>query len=91
MGFWYKDLLAINGFNNEYEGWGREDSDLAWRLVHSGVKRRKIKFAAIALHLYHKELPRTKLSSNDKLLKRMFENKNSYRCLSGIKEENIKS
>ena len=28
LGVWKDDLLAVNGFDEDYEGWGREDSDL---------------------------------------------------------------
>ena len=48
MAFWKSDLDAVNGFDNRYEGWGREDSDLTWRLVNYGCFRRQLKFSAIA-------------------------------------------
>lgn len=86
MGFWRADLYAINGFDNRYEGWGREDSDLAWRLVNYGVRRRKLKFSGIALHLYHAEFSRESLPENDKMLERVLSDKNYYRAESGIEE-----
>jgi glycosyltransferase involved in cell wall biosynthesis len=86
MAFWRSDLYAINGFDNRYEGWGREDSDLAWRLVNYGVRRRKLKFSAVALHLYHPEFSRESLPENDELLERVMSDKNYYRCDSGIEE-----
>lgn len=78
MSFFYADLLAINGFNNEFVGWGREDSDLVARLFNYGVQRYNIKFSAIGYHLYHKEEPRTALQSNDILLNRSIEEKLVY-------------
>jgi len=86
MAFWSSDLYAVNGFDNRYEGWGREDSDLAWRLVNYGVKRRKLKFSAVALHLYHPEFSRESLPENDKMLDRVLKNKSYFRCESGIEE-----
>ncbi|WP_018969636.1 glycosyltransferase family 2 protein [Rubritalea marina] len=86
MAFWRDDLYAVNGFDNRYEGWGREDSDLAWRLVNYGVKRRKLKFSAVALHIYHPEESREALPENDKLLERVLNDKTYYRCESGIEE-----
>ncbi|MFD2159516.1 glycosyltransferase family 2 protein [Rubritalea tangerina] len=86
MAFWREDLYAVNGFDNRYEGWGREDSDLAWRLVNYGVKRRKLKFSAVALHIYHPEVSRASLPENDKMLQRVLDDKSYYRCESGIEE-----
>ena len=40
MAFYRKDCLNVNGFNNEFEGWGREDSEFVVRLINSGVKRK---------------------------------------------------
>lgn len=85
MAFWMSDLRAVNGFDNRYEGWGREDSDLTMRLVKFGVKKRKLKFSAIALHLYHSEEDRSALPKNDLLLKESIAS-NDYYCSDGIIE-----
>ncbi|HEY0931342.1 MAG TPA: glycosyltransferase family 2 protein [Gemmatimonas sp.] len=53
MAFWRDDLLRVNGYDEEIEGWGREDSELATRLLNAGVQRRNIKFSAVAYHLWH--------------------------------------
>jgi len=53
MAFWRDDLVRTNGYDEEIEGWGREDSELATRLDHLGVRRRNLKFAAVAYHLWH--------------------------------------
>lgn len=68
MAFWRADLLRVNGFNNSFVGWGREDSELAVRLLNAGVRRLYLKFAAVAFHLYHNEQPRAALPENDRLL-----------------------
>lgn len=48
------DLLAINGFNEDYKAPGiGEDSDIDWRLQRYGVKIANVKFSAIQYHLYH--------------------------------------
>lgn len=51
--FWRQDAIAVNGFNEAFISWGREDSEFVARLQHSGVKRINLKFGAIAYHLYH--------------------------------------
>lgn len=58
MSFWKKDLIAINGYDNNLQGWGHEDEELSWRLVNLGRQKKIIKFSAIAYHLYHKQLSR---------------------------------
>ncbi|PHI39653.1 glycosyl transferase [Actinobacillus succinogenes] len=68
MGFFREEALAINGFNNDFVGWGREDSEFVARFFNNGGKIATIKFAAIAYHLWHNEAPRAALPENDRLL-----------------------
>ena len=55
MAFWKNDLIEINGYNNNLQGWGHEDEELCARLVNNNTYRRKIKYSAIAYHIYHPE------------------------------------
>lgn len=73
MAFWKKDLIRINGFDERYKSWGREDSDLVMRLMHFGVKRVNLKWAAICYHLHH-PIKQTS-SDNDKMLFEVIRNK----------------
>lgn len=69
LGVWREDLLKVNGFDESYEGWGHEDSDLIIRLINSGVKRKSGKFEATVIHLGHPLLDRSKQKNNfDKLM-----------------------
>jgi len=68
MSFWKRDLFAVNGFNQEYTGWGREDSDLVVRLLNSGRLRIKLKFAAVQYHLYHQVRVNQHLDHNHRIL-----------------------
>jgi glycosyltransferase involved in cell wall biosynthesis len=56
MAFWRDDLQVVNGYDEGFVGWGREDSELAARLIHSGVVRRNFKYGAAAFHLWHPEV-----------------------------------
>jgi len=47
------DLLAINGFDEAYEGYGREDTDVEIRLLHYGLQRRSLKGIALQFHIWH--------------------------------------
>ena len=53
LGVWRLDLQRINGFNNDFEGWGREDTELTMRLQHAGVRRRLLRYSGLAIHLWH--------------------------------------
>ena len=83
MSFFKKDYLNINGFNNDFEGWGREDSEFAVRLLNNGVIRKNLHFNAIQLHLWHIENIRTSLKKNDLILKSTIKG-NSKWCNNGI-------
>ena len=53
MSFWRDDLLRVNGFDERMEGYGAEDRELAARLGNAGVRRRQLKWCALAVHLEH--------------------------------------
>lgn len=50
-----KDILKVNGFNEEITSWGREDSEFVQRLFNSGVYKKHLKFSGIQYHLFHNE------------------------------------
>jgi len=66
--WWRDDLVALNGFDERFEGWGREDKDLAVRAFHHGLMRRMLRFGGLATHLYHRERHEDGASPNDPLL-----------------------
>ncbi|MDO5607682.1 MAG: glycosyltransferase family 2 protein [Capnocytophaga sp.] len=55
MSYWKADFVKINGYDNTMTGWGAEDKDLAQRLINLGISKRKLRYAAIQHHLFHKE------------------------------------
>lgn len=83
MSFFMDDIKAVNGFNNDMVGWGREDSEFVERLFNQGVRRYNIKFSALAYHLYHNESPRGSLPENDHILRLATEQK-LKRCSNGL-------
>jgi glycosyltransferase involved in cell wall biosynthesis len=78
MAFWKKDLILINGYNESFEGWGKEDNDLSIRLINAGLKLKFIKFNAIVFHLYHREAARTTLSKNEHRLQESIDMKTTF-------------
>lgn len=78
MAFWKKDLVAVNGYNESFVGWGKEDNDLAIRLVNNGTYLRFIKFGAIVYHLHHRSSERPTLAENEAMLKQSIESKITF-------------
>ncbi len=68
QGFWRRDLLRVNGFNEAFEGWGPEDKELCARLEHAGVRRQTLLFGGIAVHLQHPPAARDGVDANIAIL-----------------------
>lgn len=68
QGWWRNDLLRLNGFDERMMGWGREDEELAARAFHAGLQRRCLRFAGLAVHLWHPERHADGESANDRWL-----------------------
>jgi glycosyltransferase involved in cell wall biosynthesis len=83
MAFYKQDCININGFNNEFEGWGKEDSEFITRLLNSGINRKNVRFNAIQFHLWHNEYKRDSLEKNDAILQEAIENQTKW-CYNGI-------
>ncbi|RKS85953.1 glycosyltransferase involved in cell wall biosynthesis [Orbus hercynius] len=82
---WRSNIITINGFNEDFVGWGREDSEFIVRLLNSGIKRQDLRFGGVAYHLFHHENTRSNLADNDKRLALAISNKECY-CQHGIKQ-----
>jgi glycosyltransferase involved in cell wall biosynthesis len=78
-----EEILSINGFDNRFVGWGREDSEFAARLFNNGLVRKDLRFAAIAYHLHHQESSRRSLAENDRRLHDTLETKR-VQCEDGV-------
>ncbi len=77
------DLIAINGFNEEYEAPGiGEDSDIEWRLNQYGARLHDIRFTAVQYHLHH---PRSyQVSERNRLLLKQTRAAASPYCTVGL-------
>ncbi len=89
MAFYRNDALKINGFNEDFIGWGREDSEFGARMLHSNIIRRDLRFAAVAYHIHHEGNSRKMLDHNHKIYLNTLENK-LVRCENGIDKYIIK-
>lgn len=84
MSFMKKDLIKVNGFNEAFIGWGREDSECVIRLLHSGVRRYNLRLGGVAYHLWHNEHvnSETLALNNQELARAIVENR--LRCIEGL-------
>lgn len=73
----------VNGFDENYRGWGSDDLDLGLRLQLAGVRGRMVRPVRCALHLYHPPAPAIPQS------REYFERPRhgEYRCTHGLRQE----
>jgi len=50
---WREDIERVNGFDENFNGYGSEDRDIGFRLRNCGVKSKYLKFSLVQLHLRH--------------------------------------
>ena len=53
VGIWRADYERVNGYDENFEGWGCEDDDLRYRLRRAGVRIRSILRWTHTYHLWH--------------------------------------
>ena len=86
MAMWKKDLLDVNGWDEEYEGWGLgEDSDIGSRLYHLGRPRKFVYGRAVLYHLHHPILSRDHIPQSQSRLEETLRTK-KVRCDKGVKQ-----
>ncbi|HUP58054.1 MAG TPA: glycosyltransferase [Bdellovibrionota bacterium] len=75
-------LEAVNGFDEEYEGYGREDTDIELRLQHLGLRIKSLKGLALQFHVWH---PRREFTpANDARLEEL-KRSGRIRCEKGLR------
>ncbi len=83
---WRDDIAASNGFDERMEGYGSEDLELDLRLRNAGLRRRRMKFAGLAIHLAHASRARgcdDEAAPNNRILKDTLDN-HVVRCELGM-------
>lgn len=53
IGMWREDLERINGWDEEYVGWGGEDDDFGYRLRQCGIRIKSIRRWTPTYHIWH--------------------------------------
>jgi len=83
LSYWKKDIIKINGYNEEMTGWGREDSEMAIRLLNNGIKGKRIRYGGIIYHIWHLVKSKERFNINDKIQEKAFTEKLTW-CKEGI-------
>jgi glycosyltransferase involved in cell wall biosynthesis len=83
LAVWRDDFVRVDGFDESYTGWGREDSDLVIRLINAGVLRKEGRHAVPVVHLWHPGNSQASLESNDALLADVIE-RGAVRARTGL-------
>ncbi|WP_207432864.1 glycosyltransferase family 2 protein [Sabulibacter ruber] len=83
MSFWRKDLLAVNGYNENYTGWGPEDSEIAARLMNTGIRKMSLKMGGVQYHLHHPYVDTSRKAINEELLRTTIQTNITY-CPIGL-------
>ncbi len=83
IAFWRADYIAVNGYDNHFNGWGWEDDEFAARLIHSGVLKRRLKLAAVCYHLNHGHHSRSDIERNRQRYENTISEK-SKSCVNGL-------
>lgn len=86
MAFWRDDLLKVNGYDENFVGWGGEDNDIAIRLGNAGVMKKRVKFHCVAFHLFHgTERDESNLEENEAICARS-QKDGRQRCEKGVSQ-----
>jgi glycosyltransferase involved in cell wall biosynthesis len=87
FGLWRDDYERVNGFDENYEGWGCEDDDFGYRLRDAGLKLRSIVRWTCGYHVWHPRdpswTPRWRDGHNVSYLLREHR---PMRCLNGLEK-----
>jgi glycosyltransferase involved in cell wall biosynthesis len=54
LSMFYNDFITVDGYDEVFDqAWGREDSDICYRLYHSGICVKNLWFSGIQYHMHH--------------------------------------
>lgn len=81
--FFKSDFKAVNGYNEDFNGWGREDSELAIRFHNYGLLGKRLRYFGIVYHIYHKEKSKENLKKNNTIEIKTITSKSTW-CENGI-------
>lgn len=81
--YFKSDFVAVNGYNEDFKGWGREDSELALRFHNFGLQGKRLRYRGIVFHIYHNEKSKSRLEINNDIELQTIANKSVW-CKNGV-------
>ena len=88
--YWKEGFIKANGYNEDMNSWGKEDTELSVRLMNNGMQKIKLKCLAVCYHLHHTISSRTGLNINNTILNLAINNKTKF-CTNGINKYAIRN
>jgi glycosyltransferase involved in cell wall biosynthesis len=80
------DFMRVDGYDEAFDQlWGREDSDICYRMFHSGMEVKNLWFSALQYHLHHKVTKRIGEDRLDQELRQIIHEKRK-RALKGFSQ-----
>tara|TARA_R100000935_G_scaffold1421_2_gene4413 strand:- start:1967 stop:2752 length:786 start_codon:yes stop_codon:yes gene_type:complete len=83
LSYWRKDFVEVNGYNEDMEGWGREDSEFILRILNHGIHGKRLRYGGIIYHLYHTESSKNNLEDNNRIQQKTIQEKLVW-CENGV-------
>lgn len=80
---WMDDIRRVNGFNEDFVGWGREDDEFAMRLHNAGIKRINLRCSGVGCHLNHPPHSRDRIELNS-VIAQTTSDTSLIRCENGL-------
>ncbi len=78
VSFYKSDFIAVNGYNEDFKGWGREDSELVIRFHNSNLRAKRLRYVGIVYHIFHQEKSRDRFDINDSIEQNTIKNKRTW-------------
>jgi glycosyltransferase involved in cell wall biosynthesis len=90
IGIWREDYQRVNGFDENYVGWGLEDRDLQLRLSRLGLRFNSILSKTAAYHMWHPTDPTFARNNNGTANLRYYRRSAVLtRCRNGLKKRKL--
>lgn len=67
MAYWRSDAIEVNGYNEDFKGWGPEDKEFVARLLNAGKEKRFLKLGALVFHIFHPINMKENLKKNEEI------------------------
>lgn len=83
ISFWKEDIIEVNGYNEDFTGWGREDSEVIVRMMNNGVLGKRLRYKGIVYHIWHQIKDKSNLQKNNRIEELALSNEAIW-CENGI-------